>query len=218
MRKRKAPAATPGARSVRGTTSAHPGGRRVSACKNSNEPPSALAAPAFIWRARPGFEARTVTPASFATLHGGIGAAAVNDDNLVTRTSPNRAQGGGDIVFFVQRRDDDGDPVQASVFGCRNSAPGGQVFRPINVLQRVHQSGLAAPALEHGQRIGQYPVRAPRDAAEQFRHRTAQADEVITPVPSRPQHHRGFRQTGERRRDDVRAEAGTIAADDNRSG
>jgi hypothetical protein len=60
---------------------------------------------------------------------------AVNDDKLVTRTSPDRTQRGGDMVFFVQCWDDDEDRFQASVFGSRNAVPSGQVFWPINVRQ-----------------------------------------------------------------------------------
>src|SRR6185369_14310285 len=66
MAKRKAPATTPALDNCSAMEVEYPWGSSVSACRNKRTLPFAWAAPAFIWRARPGCEIITEAPASRA--------------------------------------------------------------------------------------------------------------------------------------------------------
>ena len=84
-------------------------GSFVSQCKNRIVSPSAKAAPAFIWRARPGSDSTSRARPS-ATAQRVVRAAPVGEDDLLLpRLGVEHVEHGGQARRFVQYGHDDGD-------------------------------------------------------------------------------------------------------------
>ena len=101
------------------------GGRRVSACRNSRTSPLAIAAPAFIWVARPRALAMTTIGERLRERDGLVRAAAIDHDHFGAARAQRRkrVQRRDDTCGFVENRNDDGERRRSRHSAASFSAP-----------------------------------------------------------------------------------------------